>query len=158
MEQLTPQRFTPFPKNPVIARVFKEIGRADELGSGVRNIFKYYKYYSDIKPKLEENDVFNCFVYTDKIEENRNVVEDVTVKVANKVTDKVTNKVANKVTDKVTNNQNIIIQLILENNKVSTSEMAEKIGISKRKVLEKTSAVKYSLTTAADGKNTTLHS
>jgi hypothetical protein len=36
--------------------------------------------------------------------------------------------------------------------------MAEKIGISKRKVLEKTSAVKYSLTTAADGKNTTLHS
>lgn len=30
----------------------------------------------------------------------------------------------------------MIIQLILENNKVSSSEMAEKIGISKRKVLE----------------------
>jgi predicted HTH transcriptional regulator len=77
-------------------------------------------YINDIKPKLEENDVFNCFVYTDKIEENRNVVENVT----------------DKVTDKVTDNQNMIIQLILENNKVSTSEMAEKIGISKRKVLE----------------------
>lgn len=36
--------------------------------------------YSDIKPKLEENGVFNCFVYTDKIEENRNVVENVTEK------------------------------------------------------------------------------
>jgi ATP-dependent DNA helicase RecG len=52
MEQLTPQRFTPYPKNPVIARVFKEIGRADELGSGVRNIFEYYKFYSEQKPRL----------------------------------------------------------------------------------------------------------
>jgi ATP-dependent DNA helicase RecG len=32
--QLKPESFSPFPKNPVIARVFKEIGRADELGSG----------------------------------------------------------------------------------------------------------------------------
>ena len=37
---------------------------------------------------------------------------------------------------KVTDNQSKIIQLILENNKVSTSEIAEKLGISKRKVLE----------------------
>ena len=48
------------------ARVFKEIGRADELGSGIRNIFEYHKYYSDNKAKLEENDVFNCVVCTDK--------------------------------------------------------------------------------------------
>jgi ATP-dependent DNA helicase RecG len=124
MEQLTPQRFTPFPKNPVIARVFKEIGRADELGSGARNIFEYYKYYSDNKPSLEENDVFNCVVYTDKIEESQIAV------------DKVTDKVADEVTDKVTDNQRLIIQFILENNKISASEMAEKIGISKRKVVE----------------------
>lgn len=75
MEQLTPQRFTPYPKNPVIARVFKEIGRADELSSGVRNIFEYYKFYSEQKPRLEENDVFNCFVYTDKNLDNVNVTE-----------------------------------------------------------------------------------
>ena len=48
----------------------------------------------------------------------------------------VENVIVDKVTDKVTDNQNMIIQLILENNKVSSSEMAEKIGISKRKVLE----------------------
>ena len=29
-----------------IARVFRETGRADELGSGVRNIFKYTTIYS----------------------------------------------------------------------------------------------------------------
>jgi ATP-dependent DNA helicase RecG len=28
--QLNPENFSPLPKNPLIARVFKEIGRADE--------------------------------------------------------------------------------------------------------------------------------
>jgi len=36
---INPEHFSPFPKNPKIARFFREIGRADELGSGVRNIF-----------------------------------------------------------------------------------------------------------------------
>ena len=31
--------FTPYPKNPITARFFKEIGLADELGSGVRNLY-----------------------------------------------------------------------------------------------------------------------
>ncbi|MPM36449.1 hypothetical protein SDC9_83045 [bioreactor metagenome] len=43
---INPDNFSPFPKNPIIARVFKEIGWVDELGSGVRNIYKYSKFYS----------------------------------------------------------------------------------------------------------------
>jgi hypothetical protein len=31
---INPARFSPLPKNPVIARFFREIGRADELGLG----------------------------------------------------------------------------------------------------------------------------
>lgn len=38
---INPDNFSPFPKNPVVARFFREIGRADELGSGVRNLMKY---------------------------------------------------------------------------------------------------------------------
>ncbi len=41
--------FTPYPKNPNIARIFKEIGWAEELGSGVRNIKKYTQIYSKSK-------------------------------------------------------------------------------------------------------------
>lgn len=44
--KINPSNFTPYPKNPVIARLFKEIGRADELGSGVRKLYKYTKNYS----------------------------------------------------------------------------------------------------------------
>ncbi|MDQ6955446.1 MAG: putative DNA binding domain-containing protein [Mariprofundaceae bacterium] len=54
--------FSPFPKNPVIARFFKEIGWADELGSGVRNLFKYSVAYGGKEPQLMEGDVFKTIV------------------------------------------------------------------------------------------------
>ncbi len=50
--------FVPYPKNPVIASVFKEIGWAEELGSGVRNIVKYSKMYSGMIPEFIDGDVF----------------------------------------------------------------------------------------------------
>jgi len=51
--------FTPSPKNPVIGAFFREIGRADELGSGLRKTTKYTPIYSDgAKPTFEEGDVF----------------------------------------------------------------------------------------------------
>lgn len=37
---IDPNNFSPYPKNPTIAKFFKEIGLVDELGSGVRNIYK----------------------------------------------------------------------------------------------------------------------
>lgn len=55
---IDPQHFSPFPKNPTIARVFKEIGRADELGSGVRNLFRYCRTYAGHDPQLIEEDIF----------------------------------------------------------------------------------------------------
>jgi len=54
--------FTPYPKNPIIAKVFKEIGRADELGSGIKNIKKYSKIYSNSKPIFIEGDIFKTII------------------------------------------------------------------------------------------------
>jgi ATP-dependent DNA helicase RecG len=59
---IDPSNFSPFPKNPIIAKFFKEIGRADELGSGVRNLFKYSKIYSGHDPQLIEGDVFKTII------------------------------------------------------------------------------------------------
>ncbi len=60
---IIPSNFTPYPKNPVIARFFKEIGRADELGSGVRNLYKYTRIYSGrADPQLIEEDIFRIFI------------------------------------------------------------------------------------------------
>jgi ATP-dependent DNA helicase RecG len=86
---IDPANFSPFPKNPVMARFFKEIGRADELGSGVRNLFKYCRHYSGGKlPELIEEDIFKCIVpltpqvaeqvteqVTEQVEKSKKIIE-----------------------------------------------------------------------------------
>ena len=59
---LDPSAFNPMPKNPLIARFFNQIGRADELGSGVKNLLKYSKAYSGEEPILIEGNVFKAVV------------------------------------------------------------------------------------------------
>ncbi len=56
--RIDPQSFSPFSKNPSIARVFREIGRTDELGSGVRKLYRYCKDFCGHDPELVEDDIF----------------------------------------------------------------------------------------------------
>lgn len=51
---ITEDNLEPIPKNPIIASFFRNIGYADQLGSGVRNLFKYSKYYSGKLPELKQ--------------------------------------------------------------------------------------------------------
>ena len=60
--RIDPNSFTPYPKNPLLANFFINIGRADVLGSGVRNLYKYTKMYSGCEPELIEGDVFRTIV------------------------------------------------------------------------------------------------
>ena len=60
--KINPNAFTPYPKNPILAKFFVNIGRAETLGSGVRNLYKYTKIYCGGEPELEEGDVFRIFV------------------------------------------------------------------------------------------------
>jgi ATP-dependent DNA helicase RecG len=60
---INPDNFSPYPKNPMIARFFKEVGRADELGSGIRNTYKYCGLYTPgTKPEFIEGDVFKTII------------------------------------------------------------------------------------------------
>lgn len=61
------RKFEPFPKNPTISKVFREIGLADELGSGMRNTYKYTQLYSGRKPLFEEGDIFRTIIPLSKI-------------------------------------------------------------------------------------------
>ena len=68
---LTVDNYIPYSKNPKIAKVFREIGLADELGSGVRRITDYTRIYSGKDPVMEEGDVFKVTIPL-----NRDVEED----------------------------------------------------------------------------------
>ena len=59
---ITPQGFSPLPKNPLISSFFSAIGLAEELGSGTRNLFKYSPRYSGKEPELVEGTVFTATV------------------------------------------------------------------------------------------------
>lgn len=54
--------FEPFPKNPAISKVFREVSLADELGSGMRNTYKYTQMYSGAAPQFIEGDVFRTII------------------------------------------------------------------------------------------------
>ena len=60
---IDPANFSPYPKNPMIAKLFKEIGWVDELGSGVRNVYKYCELYTpNTHPLFIEGDIFKAII------------------------------------------------------------------------------------------------
>lgn len=63
MGTIDPNNFPPLPKNPMITKLFKEIGWVDELGSGVRNTFKFCELYNpDAMPEFIEGDTFRAII------------------------------------------------------------------------------------------------
>ena len=69
--ELQLNKFEPFPKNPPISKVFREIGYADELGSGMRNTNKYTKLYSGGVPKFTEDNIFEIEIPINNVAELR---------------------------------------------------------------------------------------
>jgi len=56
---IRPGHFTPFPKNPTLSKFFMQMGRGEELGSGVLNVNKYLPFYAKgAKPRFIEGDPF----------------------------------------------------------------------------------------------------
>lgn len=61
--RINPNDFTPHSKNPILAKFFVNIGRSDELGSGVRNLYEYTDIYTGgSEPELIEGNVFKMIV------------------------------------------------------------------------------------------------
>lgn len=59
-EQTRPEQ-----KNPVIAAFFRTIGYAEQLGSGVRNIFRYAPLYAGRMPEFIDGDMFRLVIPLD---------------------------------------------------------------------------------------------
>ena len=109
--------FTPFPKNPIIANFFSHIGRADELGSGVRNLYKYTKLYYNTEPELFEDDVFRVDVDLGNIGANNS---EKPIK-----TDKEPIKA-----DKLSKNEKKILDYISKNGEITNSDARDLLGLA----------------------------
>lgn len=69
--EVNPIHFIPFPKNPNIAKFFKEIGLAEELGSGIRTCVKYLRIYKNSTPVFVEGDIFKTYIPLQSEEEKQ---------------------------------------------------------------------------------------
>lgn len=69
--RITLENFIPQSKNPIIAKFFMNIGRADQLGSGIRNLYQYTKLYSGGEPQLIEGDIFKTIIPLSSTSEKR---------------------------------------------------------------------------------------
>ena len=111
-------KFEPFPKNPSISKVFREIGFADELGSGMRNTYKYTQLYTGQKPVFEEGNIFKTIIPLKKI---------ATRKVGQ-------NNVAQDVAQDVAHDKSYLVEFIKEkvrsNNKITRKSIADEAGVS----------------------------
>jgi ATP-dependent DNA helicase RecG len=94
----------------MIARFFKEIGWVDELGSGIRNIFKYASLYTpNSQPVFIENDLFKTII-------------PLVAKTMEETTQKTTQKTTQETTQKT---EDIIIELLQRNPEYGRVQIAE---------------------------------
>ena len=122
---ITPDNFEPNPKNPIIAAFFRNIWLADELGSGVRRLYRYVPRYSGKEPELIDGDVFRIIVPLDD----------------SYSFDAETNKAQIKAPSKRRSNNNdcaltqtAVLNYLRENPDATQVETAEAIGKSRRAV------------------------
>ncbi|MGL5086134.1 MAG: ATP-binding protein, partial [Clostridium sp.] len=123
---INPEKFSPFPKNPIIAKFFKEIGWVDELGSGVRNIYKYSKSYSGRQPELIEEDIFKIEIPTPKVNVGKS---------KNKAQDKAQDRAQDKAQDKAQDNENIS-NVIFNNTELKIIGGLKLRDMSKKEIVE----------------------
>jgi predicted HTH transcriptional regulator len=116
--QLLPDNFEPFPKNPHIIQIFTQIGRSEELGTGIRNVYKYTKVYSG-KDNIEfdEKDIFITQVPLGDI-------------FTDKTFDIIDERGAEKLGEKLGENQKKIIKLMQENKFIPIPELSQLLKIS----------------------------
>lgn len=111
---LTPDNMEPLPKNSIIASFFRNIGYADQLGSGVRNLFKYSKFYSGDDPKFMEGDIFRIIVPLNERKTKETITQSATQSTQS---------------DEIKPVQRII-EIIEQNPLLSQKQMAEKLSLN----------------------------
>lgn len=133
---LKPETFAPYPKNPVIGAFFREIDRADELGSGMRNLMLYGKKYGGADPQLIEGDIFQMVISVPEFGESpADARGQISVEPAENGSPKGSPKSSPKGSLKT---EDRILEMMRKDKTISTEEMGIRLGISKRAIIKQT--------------------
>ena len=127
----------PHPKNPTLANFFKQLGWVEELGSGVRKMFKYCPLYiKDANPVIDEGDVFRIKIsYENTTQETTQETLVVDFSLAENSDNQIVVGL-NNFTDTTQESMhgttqetiNRILKLIQDNPKINRTQIAAKLG------------------------------
>jgi ATP-dependent DNA helicase RecG len=124
MGHISLQNLKPHPKNPVIANVFKQIGYAEELGSGSKKMYKYCPLLvADSYPEIVEEDVFKMRIWYDSPQNEKGGTVNGTVYGTVKLNNGI-----------VTGSKEDLLRVISTERGLSADQLALKIGKSLRSV------------------------
>lgn len=145
---ITVDNLEPNPKNPIIASFFRNIGYADQLGSGVRNLFKYTKFYSGREPEFREGDIFRIIVPLDdeysfdfgslKMENSISGINNLINETENAdkmpiSADKMPININGVPIEEMSAQEKIILEYIQKNEKITSHMVEELLGIKQRR-------------------------
>lgn len=68
MKTITVKNYKPVQKNPTLSNFFREIGYADEMGSGTKRMTKYSVLYSGQLPTFKDGDMYDVTIPLDRKE------------------------------------------------------------------------------------------
>ena len=123
-QSIKPDSYEPLSKNPIIANFFRNIGFADELGSGTRNLYHYVPFYSGKPPEMIDGDIFRQIIPLDdeySFDANMFKVQDKAQQI---------DLVNDPVNGLVNETQRRIIVAIRENGNLTYEQLASTAGVS----------------------------
>ena len=130
IEDLLSGNYTSKSRNKLIAKAFKEAEIIERYGSGIMRVRKICKDYGVKEPSFNNiSNGFQVILYNEKINVTDNVTD-----VTDNVTDNVTD-VTDNVTDDDENRVEKILNIIMEDNQISASKIAERLEVTKRTIL-----------------------
>ncbi len=132
MGYLTVHNYIPFAKNPTLAKFFREIGYADELGSGIKRITENSILYSGKPPIIEDNEMFRITIPLTR-EKKYSEVELKELVLKEMKSDYNAKKKTN--TDKtLSSDDEIVLSVLSENPSITADEMCKRTDFSLRKI------------------------
>ncbi len=131
--KIDPEHFTPVAKNPIINKLMIQMGRAEDIGSGIRNVIKYLPLYQkNASVEFIDGELFSTII-------NLNGYDRISLNSKKEIPEE---QVGVKVGVKVGVNEGKIFKLIKENNHITYKELAEKVGISEKSIYKNINKLK----------------
>lgn len=143
---VTPDNLSPVSKNSIIARFFKQMGRADELGSGTKNLYHYTRLYSGCDPQLDEGDTFSVTIplnetYSadkgDPIKSHKGINDPIKPREGMNET---VNEIVNEIVNETVNS--IVLELIRKTLGIGSAALVPAVGKSRATVMRAVALLK----------------